>query len=213
MFTWRQQKTAKIKRRHNQGHAAGLENRYAFCKALEATTKNQKERKMSKVPASLMQSLNKNISSLCPFSIGNNSSQNHCAHYVSHIMGYEFAGATCKNFTWADKQKPESGATIRVDDLFKKCPETGLLTNKPAALTECLIFVTLASNVAKVGTRLTMGNNPRKHVGILTQGKVWNYSNTTNKVVSDLLASFTNKFSHAYKTSGTTVEFYYGKFI
>jgi len=168
---------------------------------------------MSKVPTGLKQSLNKDIAGLCPFSIGKNSAQNHCAHYVSHIMDYELAGPTCKNFTFADKQKPETGATIRVDDIFRKCPETGLLTSKPAALTECLVFVTLASNVAKVGGNLVMGNNPKKHIGILTQGKVWNYSNSTNKVVSDLLTSFTNKFSYAYKTSGTTVEFYYGKFL
>lgn len=168
---------------------------------------------MSKVPTDLKQSLGKKISDLCPFSIGKNSSQNHCAHYVSHVMGYELPGATCKNFTWADKQKPDKGATIRVDDIFKKCSETGLLASKPAALTECLVFVTLASNVTKTGGKLTMGNNPRKHIGILTQGNVWNYSNTNNKVVSDLLANFTSKFSNAYKTSGTSVEFYYGKFL
>lgn len=56
---------------------------------------------MSKVPATISASLNKNISALCPFSIARNSAQNHCAHYVSHMMGYEFPGPTCKNFTRA----------------------------------------------------------------------------------------------------------------
>jgi len=168
---------------------------------------------MSKVPTELGRSLNKNINSLCPFSIAKNPSQNHCAHYVSHMMGYELNGATCKNYTWADKQEIARGATIRVDDVFKNCPETGLLSNKPAALTECLIFVTLALNITKTGSKLVMGNSPKKHIGILSQNKVWNYSNTNNKVVADLLTTFTTKFTHAYHTTGTTVEFYYGKFI
>jgi len=168
---------------------------------------------MPNIPTDIGRSLNKDISALCPFSIGKNRSQNHCAHYVSHMMSYELAGPTCKNFTWADKQKPAKGATIRVDDLFSKSAETGLLTNKPAALIECLIFVTLDSNVKKVGNKLVMGNHPRKHIGILSQGKVWNYSNTNNRVVSDLLAFFKSKFSNAYKTTESNVEFYYGKFL
>lgn len=168
---------------------------------------------MSKVPAGLSLSLGKNIGQICQFSLGKVNSHNHCAHYVSHMMGYEFQGPTCKNFTWDDKQKSEKGASIRVDDIFKKCVTTGLLSDKPAAMTECLIFVTLASNVTKVGPKLVMGNNPRKHIGILSQGKVWNYSNTNNKVVSDLTESFKSKFTRAYNTAGTTVEFYYGSLI
>ena len=100
-----------------------------------------------------------------------------------------------------------------MDDIFKTSPETGLLENKPATLTECLIFVTLSTNVNEVGTKLIMGNQPKKHIGILTNKKVWNYSNTNNMVVADILEAFKNKFSNAYKTKGATVEFYYGKFI
>lgn len=65
--------------------------------------------------------------------------------------------------------------------------------------------------MTKTGNKYSMGKQPKKHVGILSQGKVWNYSNTNNKVVSDLLATFKTKFTNAYKTPGTTVEFYYGK--
>ena len=168
---------------------------------------------MSQVPTDIDNNLNQHISYLCSFSLGQNNGQNHCAHFVSHVMGYEFAGPTCKNFTWDDKQKAEAGATIRVDDIFKRSQQTGLLEDKSAAMTECLIFVTLASNVSKVGGSLVMGNHPRKHIGILSHGKVWNYSNTGNKVVADTLEAFKVKFTNAYKTAGTTVEFYYGKFI
>lgn len=168
---------------------------------------------MSNIPTAIARSLGMNISRICPFSIAKNHAENHCAHYVSHIMGYELAGPTCKNATWADKQNPAKGATIRVNDLFAAVPVTGPLANKPAALTECLIFVTLSSNMRAFGPKLVMGTHPRKHVGILSQGMVYNYSNTHNIVVADVLALFKTKFSNAYKTAGTTVEFYYGKFI
>lgn len=159
----------------------------------------------------LNNSVGQSISEICSFSIANDSNQNHCAHYVSHMMGYELEGATCKNFTWNDKQKDEKGATLRVDDVFAASPETGSHAKKPPCLTTYLIFVTLASNVQKVGNRLQMGNQPKKHIGIVVDGVVWHYSNTNNKVVSESVTSFKSKFSSAYTTAGTTVEFYYGK--
>lgn len=168
---------------------------------------------MSKIPTDLVRSLNKGISDLCAFSIAKNRRENHCAHYVSHMMGYEFPGATCKNSTWADKQQDAKGATIRVNDLFGACAETGLLLNKPAGLLECLIFVTLDTNVTESGSKLKMSSHPRKHIGILSEGKVWNYSNSKDVVVSDTVAAFKRKFTNAYHTTGSTVEFYYGKFI
>lgn len=63
--------------------------------------------------------LDKSINELCPFSIGKDNSQNHCAHFVSHVMGYDFA-ETCKNFTTKDKQTTGSdkGATLRVNVIF-----------------------------------------------------------------------------------------------
>jgi hypothetical protein len=78
------------------------------------------------------------------------------------MMGYEFPGPTCQNFTWADKQMTEKEATIRIDDIFKKCTKTGLLSAKPTSVDECLIFVTLASNVTNIKGNIIMGNNPKK---------------------------------------------------
>lgn len=165
------------------------------------------------IPTDIGRSKGMHISKLCPFSLAKDNSKNHCAHYVSHIMGYELPGPTCKNVTWDDKQNPARGASIRVNDLFAASPVTDLLSNKPAAITECLIFVTISSNVKKVGCAYEMYNHPKKHVGILSKGMVWNYSNTHNRVVADLLTVFQVKFTHAYKTAGSSVEFFYGKFI
>ena len=42
---------------------------------------------MSKLPANIETYLNKPISQICPFSIGLNNNQNHCAHFVSRNLG------------------------------------------------------------------------------------------------------------------------------
>lgn len=168
---------------------------------------------MAKIPTDIGRSLNKHISSLCPHSIAKDNTKNHCAHYVSHIMGYEFPGITCKNQTWDDKHSIPKGGVIRVDDLFSRSAETGPLSEKPSSLLEYLLFVTISSNIRKSGCSYIMGNNPKKHVGIVTKSKVWNYSNTNNKVVADTLAGFQVKFNSSYNTAGNTVVFYYGKFI
>ena len=53
----------------------------------------------------------KNIGKICSFSIGKDDTRNHCAHFVSHVLGYDFA-ETCKNFTHTDKQNSSQGATL-----------------------------------------------------------------------------------------------------
>lgn len=100
-----------------------------------------------------------------------------------------------------------------MDDIFRSSPETGHFDSKPAALTECLVFVTVSTNIKKMGTKLVMGNHKKKHVGILTKGKVWNYNNTSNKVLAEDFAAFKTYYTNRYKTIGATVEFYFGKFI
>ena len=172
---------------------------------------------MSIVPTELSESLGKTISDLCPFSIAQDNGVNHCAHYVSHMMGYELPGATCRNYTWDDREMGRAeeikGANIRVDEVFNRLQRTGPWTDKPDNLRECLIFVTRAYNMRTDGDKLIMGDHPYKHIGILTNGYVWHYSNSNNKVVSHPLVHFKNTFRNAYATSGTTVEFYYGKFL
>ena len=156
--------------------------------------------------------LGKHISGICGFSIGKNDGQNHCAHFVSHALGYDF-DETCKNFTFADKQLEEKGATLRVERLFNRALRKGLWSDRPAIATSCLIFVTLESNVRTVGELLSMGNHPRKHVGLYVAGRIWNYSNGQRKVVADGEAEFLRKFTHAYRTPNQTVQFYYAELI
>jgi hypothetical protein len=162
-------------------------------------------------PPNLVNFNGKSISEICPFSIGKDNDRNHCAHFVSHMMDYDFLH-TCKNFTLADKQATGSGANIRVDELFNRCTTKGEWDAKPTGLTSCLMFVTLASNIKKSDASLTMDKQPRKHVGIFVNGMVWNYSNSRDKVVADDLALFKRKFSGSYGKFGA-VSFYYAEFM
>lgn len=157
--------------------------------------------------------IGKTISQLCPFSMAKDNAQNHCAHFVGHIMEYENFTYTCKNNTLADKQAPGKGAVIRVDDIFNASPQTGPWAKRPPALTSCLIFVTVSSNIDPSGPRLRMRSAAKKHIGFYRDGSVWHYGNSQDKVVKDSRILFTQKFVHAYSTAGQTVEFFYGRYL
>ena len=124
---------------------------------------------------------------------------NHCAHFVSHAMGFHL-GYTCRNQTG----KGKGGASIRVHELFRSCPEVGGWSDRPMVVTACLVFVTAASNV-KVATK-TMANVPAKHVGIYLNGTIWHYSNRKHKVVTQAPEAF----NHHY--SGKNITLFYGTF-
>lgn len=125
---------------------------------------------------------------------------NHCAHFVSHMLGYEF-GYQCGNQT----DQPGEGATIRVQEVFARCPTVGRWNEKPKSLTQCLAFITQASNVNL--TRRVMTNVPRKHIGIFTDGFIYHYSNTQDKVVKQT----PDQFSRHYRGAGYAV--FYGTLI
>ena len=142
--------------------------------------------------------LGKHIKDIC----GNQfhkDSDNHCAHFVSHVKGIA-VGYLCRNMTG----KGKGGASIRVHEIFAKCPDVGKWDDRPAAVSECLAFVTDSKNVDV--TKKTMANVPKKHVGIYKGGSVYHYSNTKNKVVKQTPEQFKKHYT------GTTIEVYYGTF-
>jgi hypothetical protein len=167
---------------------------------------------MFTTPPNLVNFNGKHISAICPFSIGKDDSQNHCAHFVSHAMGYDFS-TTCKNFTFDDKQADGAAANIRVNELFNRCSAKGEWDTKSDDLKSCLIFVTRSGNMEKLETGLVMKRSRKKHVGIFVSGTVWNYSNAHEKVVADDLLTFKKKFSASYRTPGDVVSFYYAEFM
>src|SRR5262245_6788236 len=81
------------------------------------------------------------ITRICPIGYTNRN-DNHCAHFVSHVLEYQF-GFTCRGMV----NGPGTPATIRVHELFLRCPSVGAWDARPATLNRCLVFITKASNV------------------------------------------------------------------
>ena len=148
------------------------------------------------------------------FGIGYHSeSVSHCAHFVSHVMGYHGSAVTCANYSWDLRQTAESkglqGATLRVDDIFKRCPEVGEWSSKEVSLTKCLAFITKKSAV-NIKKR-QMAPIPRKHIGIFCDNRIWHYSNTRNKVVCQTVPDFKKHYGTS-EIAQKTYQLYYGKF-
>lgn len=122
----------------------------------------------------LNQRVGQPIDSICPNGYAN-SDDNHCAHYVSHVLCFDF-GTTC--LSMVNGKGP--GANIRVQQLFEKCPQVGRWEDRPDTVHQCLVFVTDASNVHL--SQKKIDNVPKKHVGIYFAGKIWNYSNSHGEV-------------------------------
>ena len=148
--------------------------------------------------------LGANITSVCPHGY-TDADLNHCAHFVSHVMGVSSGSITCKGMG-KSVQKDQPGACIRVHELFKACPTVGEYSLATAGQKTAgfFIFVT-AKNVVNVATK-TMSNVPKKHVGICFNGKVWHYSNTNDKVVT----TTPEKFIHHY--GGQSNGLFFGTF-
>jgi hypothetical protein len=126
--------------------------------------------------------LGKSIGQICPNGFTSNA-DNHCAHFVAHVLGYKF-GVTCQ--VMSHGKVP--GVSIRVQEIFPKCPSVGVWSLRPASLTTCLVFITRVANV-NLATKV-MANVPRKHIGIYFGGYVWHYSNRQQKVVKQIPAQF-----------------------
>lgn len=140
--------------------------------------------------------LDKNIKDICE-SEYKNDDDNHCAHFVSHVMGFTF-GFTCKGMTG----KGDKGYCIRVHNVFSQCPEVGNWADCTA--NSCLIFITGKKNVDLPGKK--MANVPKKHIGIYLAGTIWHYSNSRDKVVTQA----PEEFSHHYP--GKDIAMFYGTF-
>jgi hypothetical protein len=128
----------------------------------------------------------KTIADICPNGYAS-AADNHCAHFVSHVLGYTF-GVTCQMM--GGGRTP--GATLRVQEVFPKCPSVGAWSLRPASLQPCLVFITRASNVNLASK--VMANVPRKHIGIFLNGFIWHYSNSRSQVVRQTPAQFAQHY-------------------
>ncbi len=144
---------------------------------------------MTTLKTKLDKSLGKSIDDIC----GNkfhDLKQNHCAHYVSHMMGFEFS-FNCKEFKGGKKQP----ANIRVHEVFAQCPKVGNFADADKSKSQ-LVFVTRKSHVNL--DKKTMVNHPQKHIGIFCDGHVYHYSNTPDQVVKWTPKKFEDTFESIY---------------
>lgn len=135
--------------------------------------------------------VSKTISDICRNL--NDGSLNHCAHFVSHVLGVQF-GYTCSG---QSGKRLSPAANIRVQELFARCPEVADWDDKATASKTLLVFVTKKGNLVDLKTK-TFGNIPKKHVGVLWGGNVYHYSNSEGKVMKQAPADFFTRMTSAY---------------
>ena len=150
--------------------------------------------------ATLNAYLGKHIKDVCKCEMTSNG-LNHCAHFVSHVMDYQF-GYTC--FKHTGKGVKTDQANMRVQEVFPQCPTVGKWADKPATLKKGLAFITSKNNV-NIKNK-TMVNVPKKHIGIFIDDTIWHYSNSKKKVVSQTSADFSKHYS------GSSITVFYGDF-
>ena len=138
-------------------------------------------------PQQLSGYLGKSIADICPNGCTDDSAS-HGAHFVAHVLGYKF-GLTCQMTGTANG----AAASLRVQDLFPRCPRIGVWSLRPSSMTTCLVFITRASNVNLAAS--VMASLPRQHVGLLVNGLVWHYSSGQRKVVRQTPAQFSTHYA------------------
>jgi hypothetical protein len=133
--------------------------------------------------------LGKAITQICPNNF-HDVSQNHCAHFVSHIADLTFS-FNCVDFLGGSA----APANIRVHEVFTQCPQVGLFKDADQSEAQ-LVFVTRKNNVDLPGKK--MGNIPQKHIGIFCDGMIYHYANTADKVVKWTPKKFLDTFQAIY---------------
>lgn len=127
--------------------------------------------------------------------------ENHCAHFVSHVLQIR-VGTLCSTAFW-DSRGSVDGVTMRVDELFAACPSRGIISIGEKGIDSpkeaCLVFVASSKFVKDEGQQLTQG--PQKHVGIWFQDQVWQYSNGKKKVTPISIDDFSKIYDRTRKSS------------
>lgn len=170
------------------------------------------EESLKKLKQKLEGTVGKRIDKFCQTVLASKHADNHCAHFVSHMLDYNITGtASCKTHTWDDKHNDKIiGASIRVNEIYN---HINTLNKHPISDKACykpgLVFVTQEKNMRIDGD---MGSGKFKHIGILIGSWVYHYGNTADKVKKQDLTSFIRTFEQIYKGNGT-VMFFRAEFI
>ena len=113
---------------------------------------------------------------------------NHCAHFVGHALRIGH-GKTCHRMVHRSRHII-GGASILVSDLFDVTPGAHELLECPTT-GQGLIFVSAPVNFEQIGSNVyRIRTIPKRHVGIYIGATMWHYSNSMQKVVSQMTSSF-----------------------
>jgi hypothetical protein len=118
---------------------------------------------------------------------------NHCAHFVSHVLGLRIPGAAlCSNVgdsTWTYAER-NLGFCVRVNQVFNSCANRARWADEDGS---CLIIATVRENI-ETESPLTIGSMARKHIGFHVAGQVYHYYNTDDRVIRQSVSIFRHHY-------------------
>lgn len=157
---------------------------------------------MSKTSLSALQGyVGKGITDICTTSF-DSATENHCAHFVSHVLDLSI-GTICGSMKWATRG---TGVSIRCDELYNGLTQKGKWEDRPTDKEDGMLVFVLSARGVSNGVMQAIR---QKHVGILYDGKVFNYSNSKKKVVADAsIDDFHEKFKKTY--AGKDISLFFG---
>lgn len=147
--------------------------------------------------------LGKHIRDICPIQyVG----LNNCAHFVAHVLKIQ-VGLLCDLKSAENPKHNPDCVSVRCDEIYNTLNKRDLWSSMNFPPEDgMLVFVCPADYV--LSNKMT--NRPKKHVGILCAGKVYNYSNSTGKVIADASPeAFLKKFRNP-GLYGPKAELFYG---
>ena len=161
---------------------------------------------MAIVTASLLDEyFGRAIGDICPNGYdATGNEHNHCAHFVSHVLGYGFA-RTCHRMV-VPSQRRGRAATRSVKEIFNRSTNRRVIDDSTPLWSPGLIFLTRSSNLVQERSGLELRGSMTRHMGIGVGLTVWHYSNRRRKVMKQSIASFLSHFR------GNTV-MVYGDFV
>jgi len=136
------------------------------------------------------------INQVCRNAIVSAPGQNHCAHFVSHVMRWHhIPGAARCGFMSHSDSRP--GVHIRVNEIFNVAPNRAAWPAGAALPDPCLVYATIPSNV-RPGPPPTFGTHERKHIGLYYLGKIWHYSTFNRQVFADSRTQLRSRMTDIY---------------
>lgn len=111
------------------------------------------------------------MSEFCQSRLARDNGKNQCAHYVSHMLGYQY-GAGCNS-----ELGTEESMSIRVNEVFNEMSSRGYWEFRPASFEFGLAILTVKKAVDSRNGSPYITSLPQKHIGILLGGRIYNYNN------------------------------------